>query len=231
LLLDAAALRLRSPGDPDGREAAAQRLRLRLREREQQCVRALLERYRFSPSVFPHHALPLEGERWGMDLFNPESLKVFGIQVGKGLATGAMAGASLDALTGGLSLGAATLLGALIGGTWQGAGQWGRRLMGRLSGEQELTVDDPVLQLLGVRQLALVRALEGRGHAALEPIAGELPAGPMANGPARLPDAANAMLQEARSHPHWSTLNAAASPDARRDTLVDGLARVLLPQL
>jgi hypothetical protein len=37
-----------------------------------------------------------------------------------------------------------------------------------------MTVDDPVLHLLGLRQLALVRALECRGHAAMRPIDGDL---------------------------------------------------------
>src|SRR5690606_29617677 len=90
LLMDAAALRLLCPQDSTDMAAVTVNLRKRTREREQQCVQALLKRYRFSRATFPHHALPLEGERWGMDLFNPQALKAFGIQVGKGLATGAM---------------------------------------------------------------------------------------------------------------------------------------------
>ncbi|WP_417277200.1 GTPase/DUF3482 domain-containing protein [Castellaniella sp.] len=174
LLMDAAALRL--PCTQDGTHMATVTLvlRKRTREREQRCVQALLKRYRFSKSTFPHHPLPLEGERWGMDLFNPKTLRSFGVQVGKGMATGAMAGATLDMLTGGLSLGAAALLGAAIGGAWQGANQWGKRVVGRLAGNLEMTVDDPVLHLLGLRQLALVRALECRGHAAMRPIDAKL---------------------------------------------------------
>lgn len=174
LLMDAAALRLPCSPEPADMAAITLGLRRRTREREQDCVYALLKRYRFSKATFPYHPLPLEGERWGMDLFSPQALRSFGIQVGKGLATGAMAGATLDMLTGGLSLGAATLLGAAIGGVWQGANQWGKRLMGRLAGNMEMTVDDAVLHLLGLRQLALVRALECRGHAAMRPIEDDL---------------------------------------------------------
>src|SRR3546814_19537746 len=82
-----------------------------------------------------------------------------------------MAGATLDAVTAGLSLGTATLLGAAAGGLWQGADKLGKRVLGRLKGYQEISVDDAVLRLLAVRQLALVHALERRGHAAQTPIA------------------------------------------------------------
>src|SRR3546814_19036330 len=88
-------------------DATTTTLRRKLRERESACVRALLKRYNFSVRDFPAHALPLEGERWGMDLFHPQALKDVGIHVGKGMAAGAMAGATLDAFTAGLSLGTA----------------------------------------------------------------------------------------------------------------------------
>src|SRR5690606_37477335 len=133
-------------------------------------IDALLKRYNFRPADFPHHALPLQGERWDMDLFHPQALKDVGIQVSKGMAAGAMAGATLDMFTAGISLGAATLLGAAAGGLWQGADKLGRRLLGRLRGYQELTVDDAVLRLLAMRELALIAALERRGHAAHGPI-------------------------------------------------------------
>lgn len=252
LLIDAAALRLPCAQDPTDMATITLVLRKRTREREQACVHALLKRYRFSKATFPHHPLPLEGERWGMDLFSPQALRGFGIQVGKGLATGAMAGATLDMLTGGLSLGAAALLGAAIGGVWQGANQWGKRLMGRLAGNMEMTVDDPVLHLLGLRQLALVRALECRGHAAMRPIEGDLlaltaaadpaAAAPGAEGEAgaepqadaqapeplhRLPPDVQAILDEARGHPAWSTIGEEPAPDPRRDQLIGQMAHAL----
>src|SRR6185312_12732011 len=111
----------------------------------------------------------LEGERWGMDLFHPQALKDVGIHVTKGMAAGAMAGATMDIFTAGLSLGAATLIGAAAGGLWQGADKLGKRVLGRLKGYQELSVDDPVLRLLAIRQTALMHALERRGHAAQAP--------------------------------------------------------------
>ncbi|MGB6241345.1 MAG: DUF3482 domain-containing protein [Castellaniella sp.] len=252
LLMDAAALRLPCAQDPTDMATVTLVLRKRTRDREQDCVHALLKRYRFSKATFPHHPLPLEGERWGMDLFNPQTLRHFGVQVGKGLATGAMAGATVDMLTGGLSLGAATLLGAAIGGAWQGANQWGKRLMGRLAGNMEMTVDDPVLHLLGLRQLALVRALECRGHAAMRPIDQDLmmPVGDLdaheppaddatetepsngadqAPGDAqrRLPAEVQTILDEARTHPSWSAIGETSSPDQRREQLIGQMAQAL----
>src|SRR3546814_14427795 len=121
-----------------------------------------------------------------------------------------MAGATLDAVTAGLSLGTATLLGAAAGGLWQGADKLGKRVLGRLKGYQEISVDDAVLRLLAVRQLALVHALERRGHAAQTPIAlasddTTIKAWHRGN----LPEE----LHEARSQPPWSSLSDDRSAD------------------
>ena len=74
LLIDAAAWRLSSEPEQSALEASTATLRRKLRERERACVRALLKRYNFSQQDFPAHTLPLEGERWGMDLFHPQAL-------------------------------------------------------------------------------------------------------------------------------------------------------------
>src|SRR5690606_19116167 len=145
-------------------------LRNLIRQREPRCVTDPLKRYNFRRSDLAAADLPLAGERWGMDLFHPQARKHMGVRVGKGMAAGAMAGVTVDLFTGGLSLGAAALVGATAGGLWQGAERVGKRLWGRLQGYQELSVDDSVLRLLALRQLSLVDALERRGHAALGPI-------------------------------------------------------------
>src|SRR5690606_40714682 len=137
-----------------------------IRQREQRCVTDLLKRYNFRRSDLAAADLPLEGERWGMDLFHPQALKQMGLHVGKGMAAGAMAGVTVDLFTGGLSLGAAALVGATAGGLWQGADRFGKRLLGRARGFRELTIDDAVIRLLALRELVLINALERRGHAA-----------------------------------------------------------------
>ncbi len=225
MLIDIAALRLSAPSQAPELEAAATSLRELARRREQRCIDALLKRYNFRSADFPNHPLPLQGERWEMDLFHPQALKDVGIHVGKGVAAGAMAGATLDVFMAGISLGAATLLGAAAGGLWQGADKLGRRLLGRLRGYQELTVDDAVLRLLAIRELALVTALERRGHAALGPIdiSTLMQGGDDTLRKEKLPEE----LLEARASPQWSTLADNYQPSTRRSTAVKRLADTL----
>src|SRR3546814_20330685 len=83
LLVDAASWHLSSaPGD-EAVEQSTQILRRKIRQREAECVKALLRRYNFRQGDFPKHTLPLQGERWGMDLFHPQALKDAGLNVGK----------------------------------------------------------------------------------------------------------------------------------------------------
>lgn len=233
MVIDVAAWRTMARPENEALDTATQSLRAVVRDREQRCVQALLKRYNFDLSAFQSHSLPLSGERWDMDLFNPQALKDMGIHVSKGVAAGAMAGATLDAFTAGISLGSATLLGAAAGGLWQGADKWGKRLLGRLKGFQELSVDDNVLRVLIVRQLALVTALEHRGHAAQNPIL-------LADGPRDtselahvdftkepLPDA----IDTARATPSWSVLSDNYQPGSRRDQAIQELARQLAASL
>src|SRR5690606_34582569 len=210
---------------PEALERTAAELRQLARQREARGIDALLQRYNFRPRDFPQHALPLQGERWEMDLFHPQALKDVGIHVGKGMAAGAMAGATLDLFTAGISLGAATLIGATAGGLWQGADKLGRRLLGRLRGYQEMTVDDPVLRLLAIRGLALIAALERRGHAAQQPIEIDTLIKDQADTwrKEKLPEP----LLEARASPEWSTLTSHYHPTTRRSQAVKELAEEL----
>ncbi|MEN0107873.1 MAG: DUF3482 domain-containing protein, partial [Pseudomonas sp.] len=121
------------------------------------------------------------------------------------------------------TLGAATVLGALAGGGVQTARNYGQRLLGKLKGQRELTVDDAVLRLLAVRQLQLLDALAARGHAATAAV--ELKVGP--DGvwrQGKLP----AVLRQARAHPRWSSLNPQARvQQAERQEAVDKLSAEL----
>lgn len=184
--------------------AAVARLRAHVRAREQACVDALLRLYRFRTDDARHAELPLVEGRWEHDLFNPETLRQMGVRLGTGAAAGAAAGVGVDLLAGGLTLGAAAALGALVGGLWQTVGHYGERLAAKVRGHRELSVDDAILRLVALRQRQLLQALEGRGHAALAPL--ELT-------PARLDDPAAerwrggrlpAALLRARAHPEWA---------------------------
>ena len=137
------------------------------RQREQACVTALLALYNFRPSDIDADALPLQGERWGMDLFHPQALG-HGHTTGHGRGAGAMAGAAVDLFSAGLSLGTGMLIGAAAGGLWQGVEKLGKRVAGKLRGWREISVDDAVLRLLALRQRADRRARTS--HAARTPI-------------------------------------------------------------
>jgi len=223
LLIDCAAYRQRVSSQPGIEQAAIQALREAVRQREQRCVDALLRLYAFRPDDAEAGTLPLLDGRWGDDLFNPETLKQLGISVGSGVAAGAATGVGIDLLVGGLSLGAATVLGALAGGGLQTARNYGGRLLGKLKGQRELSVDDAVLRLLAVRQLHLLDALSQRGHAAQDKLQLATP-----HDPAWRRDKLPAALNKARAHPEWSSLNPGARLEqAERQAQVGQLAASL----
>ncbi|MFD2640685.1 GTPase/DUF3482 domain-containing protein [Pseudomonas japonica] len=205
LLVDCAACRRSVVAKPEEEAAAIAELRDAIRQREQRCVEALLKLYAFRREDANTGDLPLLDGRWGDDLFNPETLKLLGIRLGGGAVAGAAAGAGIDLMVGGLTLGVAALAGAIAGGALQTARGYGSRLMGKLKGQQELTVDDAVLRLLAVRQRQLLQALDARGHAAMSRIRLENPPDQVWR-EGKLP----AALSKARAHPQWSSLNPGA---------------------
>jgi hypothetical protein len=223
LLLDCAACR-RSVATGSGQEQIAiDALRKAVRLREQRCVEALLKLYAFRPQDATATDLPLLDGRWGDDLFNPETLKLLGVRLGGGIAAGAAAGAGVDLLVGGITLGAAALVGAIAGGALQTARSYGSRLLGKLKGQRELTVDDAVLRLLALRQRQLLQALDVRGHAAMDRITLSTPQD-KAWREGKLPDS----LQKARAHPQWSSLNPHPRlTQAERQEQIEALAKLL----
>ena len=205
LLVDCAACRRSVVARPDEEAAAVRELREAVRQREQRCVEALLKLYAFRREDANAGDLPLLDGRWGDDLFNPETLKQLGIRLGGGAMAGAAAGAGIDLAVGGLTLGAAALAGAIAGGALGTARSYGSRLLGKLKGQQELTVDDAVLRLLAVRQKQLLQALDSRGHAAVNRIKLDTPPDTVWR-EGKLPLA----LSKARAYPQWSSLNPGA---------------------
>lgn len=224
LLVDVSACR-RSV-HPDQLEEAIQNLHRDVRQREQTCVEALLKLYAFRKDDAQANALPLEEGRWGDDLFNPATMKQLGIKVGGGMAAGAATGVGIDLLTGGLSLGMATVVGAAVGGLTQTFRNYGERLKGKWRGERELTVNDSTLRLLAIRQQRLLNALEQRGHAAQARIQMDTPLeqqwreGELAQS-----------LKTARAYPAWSSLNAnKPQQDLQRTEEIERLAGSLAKQ-
>lgn len=216
LLVDVAACRRSVAAQPELERGAIRELHDAVRGREQRCVEALLRLYAFRRDDAAASDLPLLDGRWGDDLFNPETLKQLGVKIGGGMAAGAAAGAGVDLMVGGITLGAAALLGAIAGGGAQTARHYGNRLLGKLRGQRELTVDDAVLRLLALRQRQLLAALASRGHAATEAIRLAAPQDQSWR-EGKLPEA----LVRCRAHPQWSSLNPGArlAEDERRQVL------------
>ncbi|TBU93276.1 GTPase/DUF3482 domain-containing protein [Stutzerimonas kirkiae] len=223
LLVDVAACRRGIAAQPQLERHAIEELHETIRQREQRCVEALLRLYAFRREDAVAGDLPLLDGRWGDDLFNPETLRQLGVKIGGGMAAGAATGAGIDLLVGGLTLGAATLLGALAGGGAQTARHYGNRLLGKLKGQRELTVDDGILRLLALRQRQLLDGLAIRGHAAQQAIHLQHPQDD-AWRQGKLPDA----LGRARAHPQWSSLNPGSRPGQReRQQAIDELKSLL----
>lgn len=224
LLIDCAACRRSVETTADQEQQAVEALRKAVRQREQQCVEALLKLYAFRKDDVSSSDLPLMDGRWGDDLFNPETLKLMGVRVGGGVAAGAAAGAGVDLMVGGVTLGAAALVGAIAGGALSTARSYGGRLLGKFKGRRELTVDDAVLRLLALRQRHLLLALGVRGHAALHSIELTTPQDKTWR-KGKIPEP----LSRARAHPQWSTLNSQPKPNqAERQEAIDELADVVL---
>jgi GTPase SAR1 family protein len=214
LLIDTAGCLRIIPGDLEAGKLREMILRNQdaVRVREQRSVDALLRLFRFSSSHYDHAHLPLVNGAWGMDLFNPDALRHYGMRMGGGAAAGAAAGAALDAATLGVTLGLGTLTGTAVGAVLGTSLPLRRRIWGRLHGFSEWRVSDDTLRLLIVRQMALIRALVRRGHAAQGALAsGGSPESRWARGPLPRP------MREARLKPKWSRLNRELFDPTRSD--------------
>lgn len=227
LLIDVAAYRITVPNaDESALQEPTTQLRDKVRQHEAACVAELLKLYRFRSNDVSLSGLPMLDGRWDDDLFSAEALSVMGIRLSQGVVAGAVAGISIDLIVGGLTLGAATLAGALVGGLWQLGNTHGERMLGKLRGYRSLTVDDSILRLLALRQLWLVHALQQRGHAAMHAIRLDNPESKHWRA-----DALPAELKKARSHAEWSALNADFTTTEARDEHIQNLATALVPEM
>ncbi len=229
LLVDAAAMRRTATAAEFANEQERHRrvaeLRQSLFDKAQRCAEDLLALHGFREGDADEAPLPMVEGRWSMDFFHPEALKDAGILLGKGVAVGAAVGVVADLALAGLSLGTGAALGGAIGGAMsQGLGPLGRKLANKLRDVHELTVEDRVLFVLLGWQLRLLRALEHRGHAALERIGAD---GLGAGDPQALADCVRS-AQPARSHPDWESGTRLRWREApQRQALVSQVARRL----
>lgn len=230
-IIDGAALRreVRSEtmADPKARQAEVDALRRSVFERAQRGIDDLLALHGFREGDAAEAPLPQLQGRWTLDLFHPETLKQAGVRLGQGAAVGAAIGVVADLAVAGISLGAGAAVGGAIGGALaQGWGPFGRRLMGRLRGVQELTVEDGVLFVMADWQLRVLQGLERRGHGATAPAANA--AAPLPPGRAQALTAAVKAAQPARAHPDWAEPRrrfGRTLADGAREAVVDAVAQ------
>src|SRR5690554_3883348 len=135
-----------------------------VKRRERNCVTEMLALYAFRIEHVRLQQLRGHDGQYKDDLFEPETLKNFGIKTSMGVGSGAAVGAGIDLMVGGASLGAGTAVGALVGGIWQGWSHYGKKVLGHIRGERELIVDDEIIKLLTLRQMNLLQQLATRGH-------------------------------------------------------------------
>ncbi len=238
LLVHAAGVRLVLSADalarPQSRLDAVLGLRADLAKQMGACVQAMLAVYGFRPDEADVALATWTGGRWETDLFHPEVLSDAGRKLGKGAAVGAAVGLMADVVLAGMSLGAATALGAAVGGVAsQGFGQMPRKLRHKWQGLEELTLEDAVLEGVADSLLALIAALEMRGHAASARV--DIPAGAIDAKPAgarRDQSALASIVNALASARGWApetprgALN--ASGDAQREGLCRRVEKLLL---
>ena len=190
------------------------------------CMDGLLQVYGFRREEADVAALPWLDGRWQDDLFNPETLKQAGKRLGQGAAIGASLGLIADIAVAGVSLGAGAVVGGAVGGmVTQGWRQFGHKLVNKIRGVQELTLENELLLVVATHLLGVQRALAQRGHAAAQKIV-------VGGEKAVASDAALRQLvtlaQPARSHPRWERrAGERGAESSQRRALVDTLAERL----
>jgi hypothetical protein len=235
---------LRRPITPEAFADAGQRARfvqdfqgLAL-ARVRTCMDALLRVYGFRTDEADVAAMPWLDGRWQDDLFNPETLKQAGKRLGQGAAIGASLGLIADIAVAGVSLGAGAVVGGAVGGmVTQGWRQFGQKLVNKLRGVQELSLENELLLVAATHLAGVLRALEQRGHAAVHKLGAGASADVATRDVARPDEAAASdaglrqlvtLAQPARSHPRWDGNGAETG---QRQALVDLLAQRLLAWL
>lgn len=218
LLVDAAGLRTPLPKDAEA-STAREALRDRLRQAEDDCVTLLLQLFSFELGAYQAPALPLKEGRWRLDLFDAETARALGIRGGSGAVAGGAAGMGVDLFSGGLSLGAGTVVGAAVGALFGLGEDLGRATLDRMRGQHTLVVAPDTLQILATRQLQLLAALLRRGHASQQPL--------KALSSGRHPAAIGRLLRRARAHPEWSRLNGGAGDSSAAERVRRQLAEAL----
>ena len=223
LLMDVAAYRRVIDKSDDADLARGTREMQRfVRKAEQRALKDILAIFSFSQVDVELQQLAVQDGRWELDVFSPAALKAFGLNASSSALTGAAAGAGVDLMVGGLSLGTATVIGAAIGAGMATARRYKQELRAAWRGNKWLCVDDNTVTLIYLRQRDLLRRLTRRGHAAQGKVEID------GNRDSAIPKGWPKVLEEMRQHPEWQQGGAGNSDYERvRSTVTGWLLGVL----
>lgn len=214
LLIDVAAFQ-ENVSEDENSEIKQAKMQNAARKQEQKTVKDLLDLFQFFNSDFRHESIVISNGEWQRDLFDLDNLKDFGFETGSAMAKGAAIGLSIDVFTGGLSMGAASLLGAAAGAIYA----QGRNLVDMIRGHQKLRIDDNTIGMLALRQSQLAFALLSRGHASQSEISLNQKSAAIID-----VDDFPQVLVNARVRKDWSHLNDSFKESAKRDEAIEEMA-------
>jgi GTPase Era involved in 16S rRNA processing len=201
-------------------------LQAALREHERLTFHSILAAFEFKTEDAETALLECTDGRLGIDLFSRDAIRQAGFGAVAGAAGGAAGGAVIDLALGGMSLGAASALGALIGGTFGSSATQTKRLYRRMRGANDLRTGDLTLKLMMSRSIDLARAILRRGHADEKKVRPE----EVTLDKAVLDQAIKA-LKSARSHPSWSGVGKSPPHGNDRERSIRRLTTLLRGQI
>ena len=219
------------PADDDALRAERKReseqaLQAALREHERLTFHSILAAFEFKTEDAETALLECTDGRLGIDLFSKDAIRQAGFGAVAGAAGGAASGAAIDLVLGGMSLGAASALGALVGGAFGSSATQTRRLYRRLRGANDLHAGDLTLKLLMSRSVDLARAILRRGHADEKKVRPEEVALEKS-----VLDQVIKALKSARSHPSWSGVGTSPPQGNDRERSIRRLAALVREQI
>ncbi len=201
---------------------AANRLQDFVRKAEQHCLKDLLSIFNFSEKDVALQKIPVSNGQWQLDIFAPGILKTYGLDAGSNALKGAAAGAGIDLMVGGLSLGAASALGAIAGAGWSTFKRYGEEIRATVQGSQWLCADENTLRILYLRQQQLLEKLMHRGHAAFDTVHYDIP------DTEKLPENWAELTSILRQNPAWQKTSIARNNDPQYQEIITKLVNTLL---
>ena len=225
LLVEAAACRLKADNNEKSISIASEQLQSAIRDIEKQTLHQLLALYQFKQHDIDEYDLPIQQGQWALDLFSADNLQEFGVKATSNFVKGAGVGVAVDLVAAGMTLGAAAVAGGVMGVLWGVKQRYYDEIHAKVKGHRYLCADDLTLQVLWMRQLSLLIALQQRGHASVT----KMSLAGVSLDKIELPKRWSKWLKSARQHPQWLTSNHSEQPLLRdkKQLLIDQIVSSL----